>query len=156
MSSIRQRAIEGIRPGDRFTVTRTFHEQDTRAFGALSRDANPVHYDRRWAAAKRLDGLICHGLLVGSLVTEIGGEIGWLASGMEFRFRRPVFFGDTVTCALTVTEMDERGRARAQAVFTNQHGTTVREATLSGHLPGATERTLLAAILDEDPGDGGP
>lgn len=147
MSDIRRRAVEGLRPGDTFTVARTFQEHETRAFGELSRDRNPVHYDRRYAAAKRFDGLICHGLLVGSLITEIGGEIGWLATGMEFRFRRPVFFGDTVTCVLTVTEVDGRGRAKARAVFTNQHGTTVLEAAMSGHLPGADEREVLAALL---------
>lgn len=152
MSEIRRKAIEGLRPGDTFTVRRTFEEHETRAFGDLSRDRNPVHYDARWAAAKRFDGLICHGLLVGSLITEIGGEIGWLASGMEFRFRRPVFFGDTVTCVLTVTEVDERGRAKARAVFTNQHGATVVEAAMTGHLPGATERGILAALVAEADG----
>ncbi len=152
MSTIRRRAIEGLRPGDTFTVTRTFDEAQTRAFGDLSRDRNPVHYDRRFAAAKRLDGLICHGLLVGSLLTEIGGEIGWLASGMEFRFLKPVFFGDTITCAFTLLEIDERGRGRARAVFTNQHGTTVLEAAIRGHLPGATERSVLATILAESEG----
>ena len=149
MSTIRRRAIEGLRPGDTFTVTRTFHEEQTRAFGDLSRDYNPIHYDRRFAACKNLERLICHGLLVGSLVTEIGGQIGWLASGMEFRFRKPVFFGDTVTCCFTITEIDERGRAKARAVFTNQHGTTVLEAGLTGHLPGAPERDVLAAMLAE-------
>ena len=67
MPTIRQRAIEGLHPGDTFTVTRTFTEDLTRAFGALSRDFNPVHYDQRFTSAKGFDGLICHGLLVGSL-----------------------------------------------------------------------------------------
>ncbi len=156
MSGIRQRAIEGLRPGDAFTVRRTFTEEMVRAFGELSRDYNPVHYDRRFASAKGFAGLICHGLLVGSLLTEIGGQIGWLATGMELRFLKPVFFGDTVTCRLTLVEVDERGRARAAAVFTNQDGTTVLEATLAGRLPGDAERAVLAAMVAEgDPTNGG-
>lgn len=154
MSAIRKRTVEGLRPGDTFTVTRTFTEELTRAFGELSRDFNPIHYDRRFASAKGLDGLICHGLLVGSLLTEVGGQIGWLATGIEFRFVKPVFFGDTVACEFTLLEVGERGRARGRAVFTNQHGTTVGEATLAGRLPGEAEREVLAAMLaDGDPSD---
>jgi acyl dehydratase len=155
MSAIRQRAIEGLRPGDTFTLTRTFTGELTRTFGELSRDYNPVHYEPRFANAKGFTGLICHGLLVGSLITEIGGQIGWLASGMEFRFLKPVHFGDTVTCRFTLTDVDERGRARASATFSNQHGTTVLEATLAGRLPGEGERAILEAMVAEgDPTNG--
>ena len=155
MPGIRQRAIEGLRPGDTFTVRRTFTEELTRAFGDLSRDYNPIHYERRFAEAKSFGGLICHGLLVGSLITEIGGQIGWLATGMEFRFLKPVHFGDTVRCDFTLLDVDERGRAQARAVFSNQHGTTVIEATLAGRLPGEAERAVLAAMVAEgDPTNG--
>jgi acyl dehydratase len=157
MSAIRQRTVEGLRPGDTFTVRRTFTDELTRAFGELSRDFNPVHSDQRFASAKGFTGLICHGLLVGSLVTEVGGQIGWLATGMDFRFLKPVFFGDTVTCRFTLDEVDERGRAKGRAVLSNQHGTTVIEATLTGRVPGPAERAVLAAIVAEsgstsDPG----
>jgi acyl dehydratase len=155
MTEIRRRAIARLRPGDTFALARTFTEEETRAFGQLSRDYNPVHYERRFTEAKGLPGLICHGLLVGSLLTELGGQIGWLASGMEFRFRKPVFFGDTVTCRFTLLEVDEAGRARGSAVFTNQEGTTVMEAALSGRLPGEPERAVLAAMVAEgDPTNG--
>jgi len=93
---------------------------------------NPVHYSDEFAQAKNLQGKICHGLLVGGMITEVGGQIGWLASGMNFRFRRPVYFGDTVTCVFTITEVDARNRARAAAVLSNQHGEPVIEATLTG------------------------
>ena len=155
MSDLRNRAIQGLRPGDGFAVTRTFTAEESRAFGELSRDYNPVHYEPRFTEAKGLGGLICHGLLVGSLLTEVGGQIGWLASGMEFRFRKPVYFGDTVTCRFTLGEVDEAGRARASAVFTNQRGEVVVEATLAGRLPGAPEREVLAAMVAEgDPTNG--
>jgi acyl dehydratase len=149
MSEIRRKAIEGLRPGDTFTIRRTFTEELVRAFGQLSRDYNPVHYDRRFASAKGFAGLICHGLLVGSLITEVGGQIGWLATGMELRFLKPVYFGDTVTCRFTLLEVDERGRARARADFTNQDGTSVIEATLTGRLPGDADRAILAAMVAE-------
>lgn len=144
MTHIRERAIRGLKAGDTFTITRTFAENDTVAFGEISRDMNPIHYDERFAAAKGFRGKICHGLLVGGMITEVGGQIGWLASGMNFRFRRPVYFGDTVTCVFTITEADERNRAKAEAVLSNQHHETVIEAWLTGILPGQAERAILA------------
>ena len=75
MSEIRKKTIEGLQVGDVFTVSRTFTEEQARLFGELSRDYNPVHYDERFIAAKNLQGRICHGLLVGSLVTELDRHV---------------------------------------------------------------------------------
>ena len=79
MSAMRRRAIEGLEAGETFTVTRTFGEEETLAFGAMTRDYNPVHLDDRFAAAKGFPGRICHGLLVGSMLCEIGGQMAMLA-----------------------------------------------------------------------------
>ncbi|MBW7472669.1 MaoC family dehydratase [Marinobacter sp. M216] len=150
MSYIRKKTIEGLEAGDCFTLTRTFTEADTVTFGEISRDYNPIHYDEGFVRAKNLQGRICHGLLVGGMITEVGGQIGWLASGMNFRFRRPVYFGDTVTCVFTITEVDEKSRARAEAVLSNQHGDVVIEAWLTGVLPGPSEQQILAGLLAGD------
>ncbi|MBW0148962.1 MaoC family dehydratase [Marinobacter arenosus] len=150
MSYIRKKTIEGLEAGDSFTLTRTFTEADTVTFGDISRDHNPIHYDERFVSSKNLQGRICHGLLVGGMITEVGGQIGWLASGMNFRFRRPVYFGDTVTCVFTITEVDDRNRARAEAVLSNQHGEVVIEAWLTGVLPGSGEKQILASLLAGD------
>ena len=64
MSNIRTKAIEGIKLGDTFSVSRTFTEHDVLEFADISRDYNPVHFDKRFANVKGLDGRICHGLLV--------------------------------------------------------------------------------------------
>ena len=87
--------------------------------------------------------------LVASLVTEIGGQIGWLASGMNFRFRKPVHFGDKVECLLTITEIDDRNRAKAEAIFKNQRDEVVIEASLTGIVPGEPERRVMEAMLAE-------
>ena len=149
MSDIRKRAIDGLKTGDSFTLVRTFTEEETLYFGEISRDQNPVHYSDEFAQAKNLQGKICHGLLVGGMITEVGGQIGWLASGMNFRFRRPVYFGDTITCVFTITEVDERNRARAEAILSNQHGEPVIEAWLTGVLPGPREQEVLSAMVSE-------
>jgi acyl dehydratase len=149
MSNIRQRAIAGLKRGDSFAVSRTFTERETLAFAEISRDYNPVHFDSRFATVKKFQGRICHGLLVASLLTEIGGQLGWLASGMQFRFKKPVYFGDTITCCLTITELDDRNRAIAEAVFKNQQEEIVIEADLTGILPGVPEKRVMEVMVAE-------
>jgi 3-hydroxybutyryl-CoA dehydratase len=149
MSYIRKKTIEGLRRGDSFSISRTFTEPDTRAFANASRDYNPVHFDLRFAKVKNFHGPICHGLLVASLLTEIGGQMGWLASGMNFRFKKPVYFGDTIECRLTITELDDRNRAKAEALFRNQRDETVIEAHLSGIIPGLEERRIMEVMMSE-------
>jgi acyl dehydratase len=149
MSEIRNKTIKGLRTGDTFSIKRMFTEKDTLIFADITRDYNPVHFDDRFAAVKNLDGRICHGLLIAGMLTEIGGQIGWLASGMNFRFKRPVFFGDTITCTLTITEIDPDNRARAVAIYINREGKTVLEADLTGILPGESERQILSAMVAE-------
>lgn len=146
MTEIRERTLAGLSAGDSFRLTRTFTEQETLAFGQISRDQNPVHYSDDFAMAKNLNGKICHGLLVGGMITEVGGQIGWLASGMNFRFRRPVYFGDTITCEFTITEVEQGNRARAEATLSNQQGEIVIEAWLTGILPGDKEREVMAGL----------
>ena len=149
MSKIRKRAIEGLKINDTFTVVRTFTEQDMMQFAHVTKDYNAIHFDDRFAAVKNLRGRICHGLLVASMITQVGGQIGWLASRFDLRFMKPVYFKDTITCRLTVDDIDEKGWARATAVFQNQEGTTVLEALLEGVLPGAAERKVLKVMVDE-------
>ena len=149
MADIRRKAIQGITVGDSFTVRRTFTEADMLTFARITRDYNPVHFDDRFAAAKKFNGRICHGLMVAGMLTEIGGQCGWLASGMNFRFKKPVYFGDTIECNLTIIEIDAKGRSRAAAVYKNQHGVVVLEADLEGVLPGVKEREVLAAMVQE-------
>ena len=142
-----QMASGEVGPGSVFRFERAFEQDEIEAFGRLIRDYNPVHHDEGWCAAKGLAGPICHGMLVGSMICEPGGQLGWLADGMAFRFRRPVYPGDRITCLMTVVDVDGRGKARAEAVFTNQDDQRVLTAELSGYLPDASEQALLAGML---------
>mgnify|MGYP000427516587 FL=1 len=149
MSQIRNKTIAGLKLGDIFKVARTFSQAEMTVFADISRDYNPVHFDERFAATKGFDRCICHGMLVASILTEIGGQIGWLASGMDLRFLKPVYFDDTVTCRCTLTELDERGKAVAECIFKNQTNETVVEATLKGIIPGQLEIDVLVKMVAE-------
>jgi acyl dehydratase len=146
-----------LRPsrGDSFRTTRTFTDDDVIRFAQISRDYNPVHFDARFAKARNLPAPICHGLLVASLATEIGGQIGWLASAMNFRFKGPVYVGETITCSWVITAIDQNGRAKASVTLTKEDGVTVIEAEISGIVPGVEERKVLNQMLSEgDPTNG--
>jgi acyl dehydratase len=147
MSEIRRKAISGLKIGDSFTIKRIFTEEDMIAFAAITRDYNPVHFDDRFAAGKKFDGRICHGLLVAAMLTEVGGQMGWLASVMNFRFKKPVYLGDAITCQLVITAIDKENRASAVARYQNQDGMIVLEADLEGILPGVSDREILSTML---------
>ena len=146
---IRKNAVEGLREGDSFSYKRRFTQEETIWFGDLTRDYNPVHYDSRWASAKGFERTICHGLLVGSMICEFGGQVGWLATGMNFKFIKPVYFDDMVRCTITITKIGENGRAEAEAIFINQNHEQVCYAHLKGRVPLERERELLKQMLSE-------
>lgn len=146
---IRQQAIQGFKQGDLFVYKRTFTREETLSFGDMTRDYNPVHYESRWSAQKGFNDLICHGLLVGSMICEFGGQVGWLATGMNFKFINPVYFNDTIQCSITITKIKENGRAEAEAFFTNQNNKQVCFAHMTGRLPMNNEKKLLEQIVKE-------
>lgn len=145
--SIRGQVLEGLGPGTVFTIRRTFSREETESFGDLTRDYNPVHYDQEFARVSGYPGLICHGLLVGGMICEIGGQLGWLATSMDFRYLKPVYFGDTITCRFEITSIDENNRAEALAEFRNQNNDKVLEARLGGFLPDGKKREVLGEMV---------
>jgi len=149
MKSPRERAADGLQVGDRFTIVRCFTEDDIRQFAQISRDYNPVHCDARYAQLRRFKAPIAHGLLTASLVTEIGGQIGWLATGMNFEFKQPVYADEPITCHWLIVDIDERGHAKAEVRILDAQGITMLEATTTGVLPGAKERERLKQMLAE-------
>ncbi len=151
VTSMRRKAAEGLKSGDRFAVTRRFSEDDVAAFAELTKDYNPVHFDDRFAAAKGFQRTICHGLLVASLLTEIGGQIAWLASGMNFRFVGPVYPGDDLHCTLVIESVDRRGHARAVADVVTVNHRRVLTAELFGRVPMDAERQLLSDMRHSPP-----
>jgi 3-hydroxybutyryl-CoA dehydratase len=156
MVGLRERAAEGLQVGDTFRTTRIFTDDDVILFARISRDYNPIHFDARFAKARNFSAPICHGLLAASLVTEIGGQIGWLASGMNFRFRGPVYVGETITCNWVITAIDQKGRAKASVTITNEDGVTVIETEIGGIVPGFEERKVLSQMLSEGDPTNGP
>lgn len=149
MTQIRKKVITGLKINEKIVISRKFTEEDVIKFAEVTRDYNPVHFDDRFSNIKKYSGRICHGLLISSMITEIGGQIGWLASEMNFKFIAPVYFGDEITCELTFTKINEKGWCEGVAIYRNQNDAIVLKAIGRGILPKDKEIEILKAMIAE-------
>lgn len=126
-------AFEQLHVGSRFEFRRTFTDGDAALFCGFTGDFNPYHLDDEFAAAGGFEGRILPGLLTASMVTHIGGLIGFLATEMQFEFLAPVYPGDTIRCTVEVTGKDQdRRRITAAARLLNGQGAEVVRARFTG------------------------
>jgi len=126
-------AFDEMHVGQTFTFRRTFTDGDVALFCGVTGDYNPYHQDEAFARESWYGRLTIPGLVTGSMLTHIGGMLGFLASEMSFEYLAPVFVGDTICCTVTITERDEaRRRVTASADFTNQDGVQVLRAWFAG------------------------
>lgn len=104
--------FEDLSVGMSDSYTRTITEQDIAQFAQVSGDNNPVHMDADFAATTRFKQRIAHGMLSGSLIsTVVGTQLpgpGCLYVSQNLKFRAPVMIGDTVTAAVTITDLNAR------------------------------------------------
>jgi 3-hydroxybutyryl-CoA dehydratase len=126
-------ALDGMWVGQAFSYTRTFTEGDVALFCGVTGDYNPYHQDESFARDSPYGRRTIPGLLTGSMLTHIGGMLGFLATEMSFEYVAPVYAGDTITCTVTVLEKDEsRRRVECGADFVNENGAQVIRARFSG------------------------
>lgn len=129
----RREALAGAQVGQTYTYRRTFTDGDVSVFCGVTGDFNPFHQDDEFCLDTPFGRRIVPGLLPGSMLTHIGGMLGFLAADMHFEFLLPVYIGDTVTCVVKVQEKDEsRKRLLCTARMTNQQGEVVIQAQFSG------------------------
>ncbi|PWK14969.1 MaoC/PaaZ C-terminal domain-containing protein [Tumebacillus permanentifrigoris] len=109
---------------------RTFTEQDVVLFAEISGD-KAAHHTEKDAEGR----LMVHGLLTATIPTKIGSIIDFIAREITFEFVRPVFTGDTVSCVLTINEVEPSPnytKIAATFVCTNQHGKKVLKGSSRG------------------------
>ena len=135
---------EDFNVGDQFvTPRRTVTEADVVNFAGLSGDYNPLHTDAVFARETPFGRPIAHGLLVLSMVTGLTARLG-LTDGTaiaflgidEWRFRKPVFFGDTIYARVTITakrttSKPDRGIICRKVEVFNQDDELVQEGQLN-------------------------
>lgn len=126
-------ALDAMWVGQTFSYTRTFTEGDVALFCGVTGDYNPYHQDESFARESWYGRRTIPGLLTGSMLTHIGGMLGFLATEMSFEYVAPVYAGDTITCTVTVLKMDEpRRRVECGVDFVNESGAQVIRARFAG------------------------
>ena len=109
-----------------FTVTVT--EEMMARFEAITGDVSPIHMDAEYAQKRGYPGRVVYGMLGASFFST-------LAHGVECKFAKPVFIGDTLTITGTVVNVSEAvAEAEIKAVITNQDGKRVTRGIIKAGL----------------------
>ena len=103
--------------GDEFTTaSRTITEADVVTFAGLSGDFNPIHMDKEFAEKTPIKGRLAHGMLVFSIATGLGNQLGIYEGttiavlSMTINFKGPVKMGDTIHVEIKVIEKKESSK----------------------------------------------
>jgi len=81
---------------------RTITEADVVTFAGLSGDYNQLHTDDVFAQQTPFGARIAHGLLGLSIATGLAARLGFIEGtadafrSLDWKFRRPIFIGDTI------------------------------------------------------------
>ncbi len=94
--------------GNKFrTNARTITETDLVMFSTLTGDMNPLHTDEEFAKDWHYGKRVCHGLLIVSFAVGLINKVGIVDGSTialrqtAWRFRIPVFPGDTIWATVT-------------------------------------------------------
>jgi 3-hydroxybutyryl-CoA dehydratase len=93
------------------TRGRTITEADIVSFAGVSGDFNPMHTDAAYAAGTPFGQRVAHGLLGLSIASGLSYQMGFLEgtvlafTGLEWKFREPIFIGDTVRVQVKVAKL---------------------------------------------------
>ena len=133
--------FEDLEVGHRWESARhTVTEADIVLFAGLSGDFNPLHTDEEFAKTTIFGKRIAHGLLGLSISTGLAAsEPPWLVMafmGLDWRFTKPIFIGDTIHYVSEITRKREgnkpdRGIVMLDRKLLNQRDETVQEGTFT-------------------------
>jgi 3-hydroxybutyryl-CoA dehydratase len=106
-----------------YTAGRTVTEADVVSFAGLSGDFSQIHVDARYAAQGFFGQRVAHGLLVLSILSGLAVQTGVMDRTViafreiaEWKFSKPVFFGDTVRGEMEVVGLKPFPRLGGGAV----------------------------------------
>ena len=130
--------FEEFQPGQVITSTgRTVTEADIVNFAGISGDFTQIHTDAEYSKKTPIGQRIAHGLLIASVVSGLAVRTGVIEGTVivfreitEWKFIKPVFFGDTIHAVMRVKETKEVRRAGGGLVtiefeVKNQNGEVV-------------------------------
>ena len=137
--SMNHYTLADMKPGlaESFTVTVTQEMMDQ--FLAITGDCSPIHVDADYAKGRGYPGCVVYGMLGASFFSTLAGVYlpgeHCLLHGVECKFARPIFVGDTLTVTGTVADVSEAvAEAEIKAVITNQDGKKVTRGVIRAGL----------------------
>lgn len=129
-----------LKIGDTTSFTKTVSESDVYQFAGITGDFSPNHVNKAYMEKSSYGRLMAHGALIVGFMSTVSTQI--IAHSREaeetpvsvgydkVRFLKPVFLGDTITVAYTVSEIDiVRRRSTADIEVTNQNDELVAVAS---------------------------
>ena len=124
-----------LSPGVKQTFTAEVTEEKMAQFYALSGDCSPIHMSDAYAQERGYPGRVVYGMLGASLFSTLAGVYlpgeHCLLHGVECKFAKPVFIGDTLTVTGEIVETNDTFHTiKIKASITNQNGETVTRGTI--------------------------
>ena len=129
-----------LKIGDTTSFTKTVSESDVYQFAGITGDFSPNHVNKAYMEKSSYGRLMAHGALIVGFMSTVSTQI--IAHSREaeetpvsvgydkVRFLKPVFLGDTITVAYTVSKIDvARRRSTAGIEVTNQNDELVAVAS---------------------------
>lgn len=134
------------------TRARTVTETDIVNFAGVSGDFNPMHTNAVFAEGTQFGTRVAHGLLGLSIASGLSYQMGFLEgtvlafTGVEWKFRAPIFIGDTIRAHVKVTR--RRAMKKAGGGFVTF---SVRILNQNDEVTQKGEWTILVASQPDDP-----
>lgn len=122
-------------PGVTESFTVTITEEMMAQFYAITGDNSPIHMDADYAAGRGYPGRVVYGMLGASFLSTLAGVYlpgeHCLLHGVDLKFARPIFIGDTLTVTGVVDEVNDTFREiTIKASIVNQDGKKVTRAVI--------------------------
>ena len=131
--------LADISPGLTADFTLEVTTEKMALFYELTGDCSPIHMDEAYAQRRGYPGRVVYGMLGASFFSTLAGVYlpgeHCLLHGVECKFAKPVFIGDTLTITGTVVNVSEAvAEAEIKAVITNQDGKRVTRGIIKAGL----------------------
>lgn len=127
--------LADLTPGVTESFTVTITEEMMAQFYAITGDNSPIHMDADYAAGRGYPGRVVYGMLGASFLSTLAGVYlpgeHCLLHGVDLKFAKPIFIGDTLIVTGVVDEVNDTFREiTIKASIVNQDGKKVTRAVI--------------------------
>lgn len=127
--------LADLTPGVTESFTITITKEMMAQFYAITGDNSPIHMDADYAAGRGYPGRVVYGMLGASFLSTLAGVYlpgeHCLLHGVDLKFAKPIFIGDTLTVTGVVDEVNDTFREiTIKASIVNQDGKKVTRAVI--------------------------